>query len=76
MCAAGQGRPGVLPGCQAGHGGCAGEDGQSGGDLPNAGAGAGQQAAPAPGPAQRACAQLSAGSGAPSPISAPSGEAD
>ena len=56
------GRLGVLPGCQAGHCGCAGEGRQSVGALPYPGAGAGRQAAPAPGPAQGA--QLAQGAGA------------
>ena len=66
------GRLGVLPGCQAGHCGYAGEGRQSAGTLPYSGVGAGQQAAPSPGPAQGAGAQGSTGSGDPSPISAPS----
>ena len=39
------GRLGVLPGCHAGHCGCAGEGGQSVGALPYSGSVAGQQAA-------------------------------
>ena len=66
--AAGQGWPGVLPGCQAGHCGGAGEGGQSVGTLPYSGAGAGQHA---PGLTQGAGVQ-SDESADPSPSFAPS----